>query len=75
MPIASESQRLALELGRLRKHYPGDRARELQLRRQIAESKIEQYVADVLSGSPPLSDEAVERIHELLVGAGRQAVG
>ena len=62
----STVQRASLDLARHYRHHPDDAEGLRERRRIVAETKITEYVRQIVSGSPPLSDEATARITALL---------
>jgi hypothetical protein len=50
-------------------HRRGDEATILEIRRDLAAAKLEQYIERVVSEAPPLTDEQRDRLAGLLNGA------
>jgi hypothetical protein len=70
--VGTKVQDRAAALARHRRWRPDDAEGAEQLRRELAETKISEFVAEVVAKSPPLSQEARERIAALLSGGGER---
>lgn len=66
-PPVSKPQHLRGRLANA--HRRGDEAVILEVRRDLAAAKLEQYIERVVSEAPPLTDEQRERLAGLLNGA------
>lgn len=65
MSVSKQTQSLGGKLGTLRRHYPS--RDHTQLETELATSKIEDRVREIVASAPPLSPEQRARISALLV--------
>lgn len=66
MPASRKTQSLGGKLGSTRKYTPG--ADTTDIERDLAASKIEDRVREIVAAAPPLTEEQRQRISALLAG-------
>jgi hypothetical protein len=65
----SEQVRIRGKLGATIKHRPSDKAAADELRLQLKESRLAEYIAKVVNEAPPLTPEQRDKLATLLRGA------
>lgn len=64
------AQQVRAEMARLGRYDRDNTKRKAELRDELVEAKISDYIHKIVSESPPLTDQARERIAALLLSGG-----